>query len=82
MSFGGRHMDVGDPSGLGYMSWPSDAVLERAVGLPYRVCAATAPRGPQRSALSAAGLGIWEGWGLVPRAGIAVGATEMSCPWP
>lgn len=68
MSFGGRHVGVG-------------AALERAVGFPHQLCPAAAPGGPQRCAVSAAGLGIWEGPGLVPRAGIAVAAAEMSYPW-
>lgn len=63
------------------MSWPSDAALQRAVGFPCPLCAAPAPGGPQPCNGSVAGLGIQEGRGLVPRAGIAVAAVEMSCPW-
>lgn len=56
---------------LGPLSAGLCAIAEQCcVGEGYRVpcqlCAATIPRGPQPSAVSAAGLGTWEGCDWIP----------------
>lgn len=71
MSLGGQPVGVGVPQGWGLCQSPA---MGRVVGFPHHLHAANS-RSPALS-VCAAGLGIWEGWSLVPRAGVPVAATE------
>lgn len=61
------------PSGLGLMSESSDG---KGYGVPLSPPYCHHSQRSQALSVSAAGLGIWEGWSLVPRAGGSVAATE------